>query len=75
MIDEISINRIHIEKKIRGHSLCICLQSQRCITPSCFDHIQNDKCPNDSRCIMPFVACSFLVLSRKVCFGELFDSL
>ena len=56
MIDEISIKRIHIEEKIRGRFLYICLRSQRCITPSCFDHIQNDKCPNDSRHIMPFVA-------------------
>ena len=26
------------------------------ITPSCFDHIRNDKCSNESRRIMPFVA-------------------
>ena len=26
------------------------------MTPCCFDHIGNDKCPNDSRRIMTFVA-------------------
>ena len=36
--------------------LSICLRSQGFITPSCFDHIRNDKCPNGSRRIMPFVA-------------------
>ena len=30
--------------------------SQWFITHSCFDHIRNDNCPNDSRRIMPFVA-------------------
>ena len=38
------------------------------ITPCCFDHIRNDKCPNDSIliCIMPFVAfCSFGFLGGK----------
>ena len=35
--------------------LSICLRSQGFITPSCFDHIRNDKCPNGSRRIMPFV--------------------
>ena len=28
LIDEISIKRIHIEEKIRGHFLSICLRSQ-----------------------------------------------
>ena len=36
--------------------LSICLRSQWFITPSCHDHIRNDKCPNDSRRLMPFVA-------------------
>ena len=37
------------------------------ITPCCFDHIRNYKCPNDSRPIMPFVASvsSFLAPRRK----------
>ena len=36
----------------------------------------NDKRPNDSRRIMPFVASvPFWFLARKVCFEELFDSL
>ena len=26
------------------------------ITPCCFDHIRNDKCANDNRRFMPFVA-------------------
>ena len=56
LINEIRIKRIHIEEKIRGHLLSICLRSQWFIKPSCFDHIRNDKCPNDSRRIMPFVA-------------------
>ena len=56
LIDEISIKRIHIEEKIRGHFLSICLQSQLFITPTCYAHIRNDKCPNDSRRIMPFVS-------------------
>ena len=55
MIDEITIKRIHIEEKIRGHLLSICQRSQWFITPSCFDHIRKYKCPNDSRRIMPFV--------------------
>ena len=40
LIDEISINRIHIEEKIRGHFLSVCLRSQLFIKPGCFDHIQ-----------------------------------
>ena len=56
LIDEISIKRIHIAEKIRGHFLSICLQSQLFITPTCYAHIRNDKCPNDSRRIMPFVS-------------------
>ena len=56
LIDEISIKRIHIEEKIRGHFSSICLRSQWFIRRSCFDHIRNDNCPNDSRRIMPFVA-------------------
>ena len=57
LIDEISTKRTDIEEKIRGHFffLSICLRSQSFITPCCFDHIQNDKCPNNSRRIMPFV--------------------
>ena len=51
LIDEISIKRIHIEEKIRGH-----LHLFAYGVNSCFDHIQNDNCPNDSRRIMPFVA-------------------
>ena len=41
LIDEISIKRIQIAEKIRGHFLSICLWSQWFITPSCFDHIRN----------------------------------
>ena len=52
----ISIKRIHIEEKIREHFLSICLWNQWFITPSCFDHIWNDICPNDSRRNIPFVA-------------------
>ena len=50
LIDEISIKRIHIAEKIRGHFLSICLRSQRFIRRSCFDHIiRNDNYPNGSR--------------------------
>ena len=56
LIDEIIIKRIYIDEKIRGHFLSMCLRSQLFITPSCFDHIRNDKCPNYSRHIMLFVA-------------------
>ena len=57
LIDEIlSIKRICIEEKIRGHFLPICLRSQRFITPSCFDRIRNEKCPNYSRRNMLLVA-------------------
>ena len=56
LIDEIIIKRIHIEEKITGHFLSLWLRSQWFITPSCFDHIRNAKCPNDSRSIVPFVA-------------------
>ena len=56
LIDEISTERIHIEEKIRGTFLSICLlESLIYPRPCCFDHIRNDKCPNDSRRIMPFV--------------------
>ena len=66
LTDEISINRIHIEEKIWGHILSNCLRSRWFITPSCFDHIRNDKCPNDSRRIMWFVASvPFWFLVRK----------
>ena len=34
LIDEISIKRIHIKEKIRGHFLSVCLRSQWFITPS-----------------------------------------
>ena len=50
LIDEISTKRNNIEEKIRGHFLSIGLRN------CCFDHIRNDKCPNDSRRIMTFVA-------------------
>ena len=56
LIDEIINKRIHIEEKIRRNFLSICLRSQWFITPCCYDHIRNDKCPNDSRRIMPFIA-------------------
>ena len=36
--------------------LSICLRGHYEVTPCSFDHIRNDKCPNDSRRIMPFVA-------------------
>ena len=36
--------------------LSICLRDHYEVTPCSFDHIRNDKCPNDSRRIMPFVA-------------------
>ena len=57
--------------------LSICLRDHYEVTPCSFDHIRNDKCPNDSRRIMPFVASvsSFLVPRRKVRFGELFDGM
>ena len=41
LIDEISPKRIHIEEKIRGIFLSICLRGQGFITPCCFDHVQN----------------------------------
>ena len=66
LIDETSIKRIYTEEKIRGHFLSICLRSQWFITTSCFDHIWNDKFPNDSRRIMPFVASTpFWFLAAK----------
>ena len=55
LIDELSTKRIHIEEKIRGNILSICLRSQWFIIPCFFNHIRNDKCPNDSRRIMLFV--------------------
>ena len=41
MINEISTKRIHIEEKIRGIFLSICLRGQGFITPCSFDHVQN----------------------------------
>ena len=57
--------------------LSICLRGHYEVTPCSFDHIRNDKCPNDSRRIMPFVAfvSFFLVPRRKVRFGEFFHSM
>ena len=43
-------------KRLEDIFLSVCLRSQWFVTPRCFDHIRNDKCPNDSRRIMPFVA-------------------
>ena len=50
LIDEISIKRIHIEETIRGHFVSD-LSHLVVLMHTC-----NDKCPNDSRRIMPFVA-------------------
>ena len=77
LIDEISTKRVHIEKPIRGTCLPICLQSQsHLITPCCFDHIRNDKCPSDSRRFMPFVASvPFWFLTGKYALGNSSDSL
>ena len=41
LIDEISPKRIHIEEKIRGIFLSICLRGQGFIAPCSFDHVQN----------------------------------
>ena len=55
-----------MKKRLEEIFLSICLRSQGFITPCCFDHIRNDKCPNDSRRIMPFVASvPFWFLSGK----------
>ena len=51
-----STRRIHIEEKIRENFLSFCLWSQWFTTSCCFDYIRNDKCPNESRRIMSFVA-------------------
>ena len=66
-----------LKKRIGEIFLSIYLRSHYGVTPCSFDHIRNDKCPNDSRRIMPFVASvsSFLVPRRKVRSGELFDSM
>ena len=58
LIDEISIKRIHIEEKIREHFFCLFAYGVNDLSQVVvnFDYIRNDKCPNDSRYIMPFVA-------------------
>ena len=61
LIDEISTKRIHIEEKIRGNFLSICIgygviDLSHLVVLIIFETII--KCPNDSIriCIMPFVA-------------------
>ena len=77
LIDEISTKTIHIKEKNRGNVFIYLPTGHYEVAPCSFDHIRNDKCPNDSRRIMPFVASvsSFLVPRRKVRFGEFVDSM
>ena len=63
LIVEISTKRIHTEEKIKEIFTYLPTDSMIYHT-LLFDHIGNDKCPNDSRRIMPFVA--HLVRRRKV---------
>ena len=44
------------EEKIRGNFFLFAYGVNDLSHLSCFDQIQNDKCLNDGRCIMPFVA-------------------
>ena len=70
LIDEISTERIHIEEKIRGTFLSICLLESLIyhglVVLIIFE--TNDECPNDSRRIMPLVvSVPFWFLAGKVC--------
>ena len=66
LIDEISIKRIHIEENIRGHFYLFAYGVNDISHLVVFYHIRNDKCPNDTRRIMPFVASvPFLFLAGK----------
>ena len=70
LIDEISTKRIHIEEQIRGNvlSTSTCLRSQWFISHLVVLIIfeTGDKCPNESRRIIPFVASvPFLFLPGK----------
>ena len=68
LIDEISTKTIHIKEKNRGNVFIYLPTGHYEVAPCSFDHIRNDKCPNDSRRIMPFVASVsfwfFLVLAQ-----------
>ena len=55
LIDEIIIKRIHIEEKIRGH-FYLCAYGVNDLSHLVLLISRNDKCPHDSRRIMPFVA-------------------